>query len=196
MRTTALVVEHLIVGSQTVVAIVFLLASLHGYEWLLLPAPAYQLLTLVFSLLIAYPLGIFIDELADRAFQQYTRSIRKKYDHREERKAFELLIRLKEKSTTQYFHYLRSRIRIARSSVLNFLLLTIASVLFTLTQLAPTLGGQLTKVVITQLIVGLLLSLLAFFCLGHFTETFARKVKQGFELLERMEQTFTTHASE
>jgi len=187
MRTTAIVVEHLAIGVQTSLWIALLIASFFGYEWIINLAPLTQFTIVAIALFVVYPVGVFMDEFSDYIFDSYDRKIRREHIQDDTQTTFRLLILLKDPTTAQYFQYLRSRIRIARSSFINFLLLTGATGLFTIRQLSERLGSLTTIVVITEIAVGLLLSMLAFFSWWRVSDTFAKRIKWGYYALEAAE---------
>lgn len=187
MRTTSIVVEHLAIGVQTSLWIALAVAACFGYDWMLTLAPFTQMIVVALALFVVYPVGIFMDEFSDFVFHRWSLTIRRKYIHDDTQTTFALLIHLKDPSTAQYFQYLRSRIRIARSSFVNFLLLTGVSVIFTIQQFSEQLGGLTTPVIIAETIVGILLTMLAFFSWRRVSHTFAKRIQWGYYALQAPE---------
>jgi|GEM_PF-4648400 len=187
MNTTAIVIEHLVIGIQTALWMVFFLLGLYGYDWIpVLTLPSHVFFILL-SILLVYPLGVFMDEFSDWIFRKQSLKIRRKHVSDDKLTAFQLLVRLKDSSTSQYFQYLRSRIRLARSSVVNLPLLTIVIIFFTVRQLSSTLGQLTLGVVLTEATVGILLTLLAWFSWRRVSETFAKRIKWGYYALQAPE---------
>lgn len=184
MRTTAIFVEHLAIGLQSALWMALVVAAWFGYDWMLVHAPAIQVLVVVPALFVVYPVGIFMDEFSDLLFSRWSLRIRRKYVQDDKQTAFALLVQLKDSSTSQYFQYLRSRIRIARSSALNFFCLTGATVIFTLRQFSQELGSLTVEVIILEFIVGILLMLSALFSWWRVSNTFAKRIQWGYDALQ------------
>lgn len=154
MRTTALVVEHLAIGIQATIWILLFLFSFWSYDWLFSLATYHQILSLIPALALAYPLGIFIDELSDWLFKCWSKRIRIQHLPENERTTFGLLIILKDNSTSQYFQYLRGRIRMSRSTAVNAFFTAIGTIIFTKQHLADILGASLTSAIMWEIGVG------------------------------------------
>lgn len=181
MNTTSIVIEHLVIGFQALTWMALSLLALFGYHWIDREWFVSETVAIILSLLIVYPLGIFVDEIADRCFMPLTKRLRQDQKIAEKDTVFRLLILLNNDSTTQYFQYLRSRIRVARSSTINFLFITIASVWFTLSQLGSQLGEITSSVVRFEIMTGIVLTLLAFFSAWFMNATFAKRLKWGYD---------------
>ncbi|MBW4556914.1 MAG: hypothetical protein KME59_13385 [Trichormus sp. ATA11-4-KO1] len=79
MSTTALVIEHLITGLQAVIWLLLLVLTAFGWNWINLTVlkDFTTILTFV-GLAVVYPIGIFVDELADFVFKPWMKRIRRK----------------------------------------------------------------------------------------------------------------------
>jgi len=181
MRTTAIVIEHLVIGIQTALWVAFLFLAWYGYDWIpVLTLPSHVFFILL-SILVLYPLGVFVDEFSDWLFHNLSMRIRREHVTDGTLTTFQLLVRLNDPSTSQYFQYLRSRIRLARSSSVNFLLLTVAVIFFTVRQYSPTPDQPMASLVIIEGITGIIITLLALFSWWRVSHTFAKRIKWGWE---------------
>jgi hypothetical protein len=183
MNTTSIVIEHLVIGFQALTWMALSVLALFGYHWIDSEWFVSETVAIILSLLIVYPLGIFVDEMADRIFMPLTKRLRRKREIPSTDTVYRLLILLNNDSTTQYFQYLRSRIRVARSSTLNFALITIASVWFSLSRLSSQLAEIISSVVFFEIMAGIFLTLLALFSALFMNATFAKRLKWGYDAL-------------
>lgn len=184
MNTTAIVIEHLIIGIETALWIVFFVLGLYGYSWIPVLTLPSQVFFIMLSVLVVYPLGVFMDEFSDWFFHKQSLRIRRLYVFDERLTAFQLLVTLKDSSTSQYFQYLRSRIRLARSSAVNFLFLTAAVIFFTVRQYSSTLGQTLAGVILIEAMIGAIVIFLALFSWWRVSHTFAKRISWGWDALQ------------
>lgn len=132
MNTTLLFVEIFIAGLQGLVWLSLLILNLTGYNWLLnvkfteLGDWSFLISALIFS--FSYSLGIVLDRLANLLFSAWENKIQKKYAPKETQSFAYMRYQLENESLTKQLEYSRTRLRIARSSALNHLLITIFSV--------------------------------------------------------------------
>jgi hypothetical protein len=126
MSTTLLMIEYLLTGILTACAI---LLGLHAFgldlSWLTDPPIKSDLLIALVACAIVYPLGIFTDELADKLSKPWTDELRKKADLQVSQSVQSLLAGADAQFARALFEHKRSRIRIARSTAFNLLLLAV-----------------------------------------------------------------------
>jgi hypothetical protein len=140
-------------------------------------------LTLTVVLLpIIYPAGVFIDNLADRLFRPWELKIREPYNLKKTQTALTLLMRTKDQSLASHFSYIRSRIRISRSSAFNFALMTIASVAFTVVRLRSVPKFPFWRTLLLEIIVGSSLTALASLAWLHINHSFFKWVVKGYDI--------------
>ncbi|HEV2720800.1 MAG TPA: hypothetical protein VG323_12330 [Thermoanaerobaculia bacterium] len=134
MTTTAIVAEILVGGLQTLFWLAALFFAIHG-----LPSDSGKLLhetkdfvtPLTFALVaFSYVLGVLVDRIADSLFHPIDKWVRR----RELPKCFSvprtrLLVMHKGEQMTKFLDYVRSRMRLARSTAFNCIAGTIAAVL-------------------------------------------------------------------
>lgn len=133
MSTTALFVEHLITGLQALIWLTLMTICFYRNDanLSLLPFKGFEAQAMLLAFVFAYPLGILIDNLADWLFDKFICLFDKSKKSKNTVNVTELLARTKDTSLSSYLSYVRMRIRISRSSALNFALLTIFLIVFT-----------------------------------------------------------------
>ena len=133
MDTTTLFVEILIAGTQCLVWLILLIINLLGMDWMKnfsLPDISSWMLPLSFlALSFAYTLGILMDRIGDGLFLPWDKKIQKVYLVGKNLTSNEIRFNIQNDSLHKHLDYIRSRLRIARSSALNFFMITIFSVL-------------------------------------------------------------------
>lgn len=188
MTTTAIIVEILIVGMQAVVWLIFGVFTLFGYEWV--PAvknflKGWEGLASIFAIGLCYTLGVFVDRAADCIFlllrpqalllRSKWIASRAKVAHSDHRMA----VLSKEDRASLFLEYIRSRVRIARASVLNFFLITVLSLSFILIRCRPANGSIQWNIVIFMSIAGMTLTFLATLTLAVLEATYEKRLRQA-----------------
>ena len=127
METTVLYAELIIIGLETAVWVWVLSALLTDLQicsylkYFLEKAPAAILL-----LGLLYVVGMTMDRAADMLFSKLEATIKKK----SKLEASSSMLVWKRAEQQEYFAYTRSRIRILRSSTINFAMITLSMLLF------------------------------------------------------------------
>jgi hypothetical protein len=179
MRTTSMIVEHLMIGFQTFIWLLLFLATLFQWRWSdIQNISASPVIVAGMAMLIFYPLGVFIDEAADKCFNRFSGKIRAKYIQPED-STFTLLLELNDQTANNYFQYVRSRIRLARSSALNFLIITVGSVVYSLSLRAQAI------ITLSIICVGATLTTLSIFAWNRYSHTYGKWTKRGFAYLQQ-----------
>ncbi len=102
-----------------------------GVDVSLLPViKDYWGLCAIIATAIAYPIGIFVDTIADNMLAGSNDRIKKKQGLPDDFSLLSLLHELKDNNITGYFTYNRFKTRVARSSFLNFTMIAIAVSIF------------------------------------------------------------------
>lgn len=188
MSTTEIILEHLISGIQASIWLGLALLTAFGYDWMSWEFIKDMPTELTLSLIaVIYPIGIFIDELADYFSQSFTKKVRESVIQKNiadkkltKNDAGNIKIAYILKNTNDdflkvYFGYIRTRIRIARASSLNLLLITIALAIFlnyrTLVSTADILVAAAFSLILTCL---------AAFVWYQVTRTFVQKQIDNF----------------
>ncbi|MBM3736152.1 MAG: hypothetical protein FJW39_10230 [Acidobacteria bacterium] len=132
MNTSAVFIEHLIIGIQALCWIAVGMLSLFGNGWyspdVLTTYKDYNVIISVILLCAAYPLGIALDTFADEIiFQKWADRIAARDGVQP--KLFEALLDRRAQGGQFLFNYGRARLRLLRSSAVNAFLLLCAGLL-------------------------------------------------------------------
>jgi len=183
MSTTALFIELLITGIQATIWLILLILCLLGFEWINPDRlKGFEILLAVVLLPIVYPAGVFIDNLADSLFRPWELKIREAYNLKKTQTALTLLMRTKDQSLASHFTYIRSRIRISRSSALNFALMTIASMVFTVVRLRSVPRFPFWRTLLLEIFLGLSLTALAALAWQRINHDFFKWIVKGYNV--------------
>lgn len=187
MATTVLIAEILIIGIQSLVWIACLVFALFDLSWFDLQVlNGWETLATLFLLAIAYSLGVLIDRTSDSLFWRVDKHIRKKETPKDFPAVWEmrLFITSKDAGIANFLEYVRSRLRIARSTTFNIALTIIASVILRVKILASDNGIIYTdRVMIFILVVGVLLLIATFLSWKRFMETYYRRLYQSYKVV-------------
>ncbi len=182
MNTTSLFVDLLISGIQVAIWLCLLLASFVGADPAALrELKGWELPIAVVLLSIVYPAGIFIDNLADEVLKVVVgRRIRRRFGLREGDSVTNLLELKRNESLSKLLEYQRTRIRICRSSLFNFALITLSGELFVWWQWRPAFGVSQPLLAWLIAVSGVVLTALAGLSWYLITVSFTRKVASEF----------------
>lgn len=134
MNTTLLFVEIFIAGLQALFWMCLLVFNLFGV--ISVPTETLEKLgdwTILLSALLfsfSYSLGILVDRVANTLFSFWDRRIQAHYVLGSTFSLSAIRFQLENEFLNKQLEYIRSRLRIARSSSLNFLLITVMLILF------------------------------------------------------------------
>ena len=184
MKTTQIILEHLIAGIQASTWIVLIILTLFGFDWIDLEVSQFQnTIGLAILLSFVYPFGIIVDNLADSLLKGREKRIRASITGGSQSMRG-LLTKTQDQGLEEYFDYLRMRIRICRSAFLNIILITISLLLFTIIRLAGHLKISLVAVIFSELIIGILLTGIAYYSWRLLTQSFGKKIAKRYSELE------------
>jgi hypothetical protein len=186
MSTTLLFVELLIAGTQVSVWLALLLVTLFGYSWIPLQRVAdWQNIMLVLFLTFSYTLGVVFDRLADSVFEPWNRHLKDKFIPNPPLPI--VVMRFEVGKDNKYlnnqFEYTRSRMRIARASAINAVLIAIIGTAFALVRVDGTTSGQKTGLCAATLAVGMCIASLCAFAWRNMMRTYLELVKVNYERL-------------
>jgi hypothetical protein len=130
MSTTSLFVDLLVIGMQVAIWTILLvlwIAGVHPTElaWL----SGWEAIAVLILIPIYYPAGIFIDNLADTIFDRWADSIKRRHGVRSNA-VLRASSRENNEFLNKYFDYVRTRIRISRSSSVNIPLMSVFLLLY------------------------------------------------------------------
>ncbi|MBN1184796.1 MAG: hypothetical protein JXB49_21095 [Bacteroidales bacterium] len=138
MNTTAMFVEILIIGLQSIIWFGLLIITLFGENWLILLrdfSEGYESIIVILIIGFCYTMGIIIDRIADFIFELYKpqtllikfKIINKWIDKAHSKKR---IIKSLKDIGSYYVMYIRSRIRILRSTIINLTLIIFISIVY------------------------------------------------------------------
>lgn len=183
MSTTAILLEFLLSGIQAALWLVLLLSTIFGTGGIGVDKiKSFETIVAVILLPFVYPLGVFVDNLADHILRGWARKIRFRHVTDESQSSFRLLIALRSEWLSSYFDYMRIRTRICRSSALNCCLLTFILPAFIIVNLRAALGASRWTVALAAFFVAAGLTFLAVWSWYRVTNTFHYRVAQGFDI--------------
>lgn len=187
MSTTALVIEHLITRLQAAIWLSLLVLTAFGWNWINLSVLKDFTTILTFVGLAAiYPIGIFVDELADFVFKPWMKRIRRKRFRLEgfdpddlDLTTMSLLQQTDDEFLKTYFNYIRMRIRVSRSTALNLVLITVAALFFTTVRFSHS--QSFTLIIFVVIFIGTLLTVLSAWVWREVTDIFAKQTLRAFK---------------
>jgi hypothetical protein len=189
MSTTAIVVELLVVGLETLAWAILLIGSLFGLDWLKPLAIAFEQAGVLLTMLIvgfAYIVGIVVEQVSDALIQPWEKRIenstRKKFRSGIWNKKFYIYGHFEQ--ATQQLDYMRSRRRLLRSSILNIALIAIFALMFVWRQVPPTATSRsgLTWFIGTT---GATMTILTMFVYRRITEGYFLAIQRVYEAVEK-----------
>ncbi|MBO9128556.1 hypothetical protein [Bacillus sp. 165] len=193
-NTTSMLIEHIINGFHFLLVLILFILTLTGLDFV---EPLYNFLDnsnkdgllaiFILFLPFVYTLGLIMDNFVDdvifkRKEQQIKSSILK-----DSESARKLILLSGDDNQGRQLDYIRTKIRITRSTTVSFALITFLSLVFTATRLAPPVLQQehLSLLLCVELLIGPSLTLLGYWSWKKNTETFCRRVANGFAILEQ-----------
>ncbi|MDZ7363017.1 MAG: hypothetical protein ONB46_20195 [candidate division KSB1 bacterium] len=184
MTTTNVFAELLIIGIETMGWIALLILSLFGYEWI-----DFSILNnLVIAIPLAaaaYVLGIMMDRLSDVLLAGADHKIRQKVLGERVAQSFphlRIYILAKSPFLSTDLDYLRSRLRIMRSSLVNFGLLAITAAAFILSRAPISLNAKFSAAA-TAFLAGAVFASLSFYAWRASSITYYLRLQTAFALL-------------
>lgn len=186
MSTTLLFVELLIIGLEVLFWLLLLAIKLFGTNWLL-AFPSETLADLEFVLLpflltAAYTLGIIFDRLWDKLFLPWDKLLRRQIipDSTLPLGVMRYAVSKDNEHLEEQFEYTKSRLRIARSSAVNFAITTMLAV--ALVGALPGLDQiQRKAYIFWVMIIGITLSATALFAWRELSIGFVSFVRNNYD---------------
>jgi hypothetical protein len=187
MTTTTIFAEILIIGLQATVWFAFGSAAVVDIQKIDMSVlKGWEGLITLFVLAIAYTLGTVIDRVADSVFNPVDRRLRKRWIPSSYPQYGEMKLRIMSNNgeMERFLAYVRSRVRIARSTALNCILIICAVILLRGTN--PVSFWALTDTRILTLIV---ISCIAGLTLTSFTwariaRTYYRRLVEAYDIVQ------------
>lgn len=185
MSTTNLIVEFLVIGIQVAIWISLSVLIFTGTDWLEFNKIK-ELGTAIIALLIAisYPIGIFVDNLADFFLSKEDKKMRNEFISDEDKSILRIRTLAGENSpVAELFSYQRMRIRISRSSFLNFLIITILLPILLLVRFGNYFGGSNSWLIILILAVSITFTFLAYWTWKDVTKKYYQRHSEAERIL-------------
>jgi hypothetical protein len=187
MSTTALVIEHLITGLQAAIWLSLFVLTAFGWDWINLAVlKDFTTIFTFIGLAAVYPIGIFVDELADFAFKPWMKQIRKKRFRSEgfdpddpDMTIMYLLQKTDDEFLKTYFNYIRMRIRVSRSTAFNLAGIKIAALMFTVVQFRDSQG--FVFLIFAEFLIGILSIALSIWVWREVSDTFVKQTIRAFK---------------
>jgi len=187
MATTVLFIEHLITGLQAGLWMSLLFFSCPylervGFDRI----KGFEAFATLLAISLLYPIGVFIDNFADHWLDELSKDIRDKQMQAKgiedpDITAMRVLMEVKDEFLKSYMNYIRTRVRISRSSVINFALITIASIVFTISKLNGVSKFWLSLLICGELAFGTGMTYFAFWSWRKISETFTKQVARAYK---------------
>jgi hypothetical protein len=185
MATTAIFAEILIVGLQATVWVALLVITILGPRQIdLAKLTDWSTLITAFVLAIAYTLGIVVDRVTDSVFDPWDQAVRKDNlsaslpsVHR-----MRLCIMSEGAGVAAFLDYVRSRVRIARSTAFNVALIISAAILLQVTR--PEMMAGLSQGNLYALAAfGIGVFILAVFTWERTSRTYYWRVEEAYKIM-------------
>jgi hypothetical protein len=184
MATTAIIAEILVTGLQATVWLTFASLSATGLNWIT-GETAVQMqdwagLITVFVLGFAYTLGIIVDRVADSLLHPIDKRFRpKRFGSKLPSVAnARLEVMSKNEELTRFLDFVRSRMRLARATCLNLILITLTAAVLLATQ---TSAGYLQ--IMGAVAGGLTLFSLSAFAWRRISQTYYKRLEQAYKIV-------------
>lgn len=194
MATTAIFAEILIIGFQAIVWLALLSMTILGTPRIDLNLlKGWETLIGLLVLAVAYTLGIVVDRVADSVFDRFDQRLRKDFVPASPPSVHEMRLQVLAESEGMagFLNYARSRVRIARSTAFNLVLIIVTAVLWIVT--GPVGGSSKTTLLIFVVLVGVGVLSLTVFAWVRITKTYYLRVVQAYRIVRdkdgRMEVT-------
>lgn len=183
MATTAIFAELLVSGIETLAWLAFLVCIVqrrHFDSAMLTSLKEWSALVTILTVAAAYALGTVSDRLADAVFRTWDERLRRKRFPDDDQVGLTRLCVAKEsESLTKYLEYIRSRMRVARTTSFNAACFGVASI-------AGAATGYLSgPSAATSVILSVVIAVLAAYSWSDSSAMFYRRLSQSQTLLNK-----------
>jgi hypothetical protein len=185
MNTTSIFVELVVIGLHTAIWVGLIILTFASHQNLD-PEKLFTLNLALPILAITYILGILIDRASDMVLAAQDDRLRSQNDFRGLPSFLSMRFYILSKSSDVYeqLEYTRSRLRIARASILNFAFTTVAAALFIWFQLGKALAAEYRAMIcIAAALVGVLLTWISYQSWIVLSKTYTQNTIQAFTVL-------------
>jgi hypothetical protein len=198
MNTTSIFVELVVIGLHTAIWVSLIILAFTGYQSLNIE----KLFTLNLALpmlAITYILGILVDRVSDMALTAQDNRLRSRYDFRGLPSFLSMRFYILSKCSDVYeqLEYTRSRLRIARASILNFAFTVVASALFVWFQLGKALAAEHRVLAcLAAAVIGALLTWISYQSWAALSKTYTINTIRAYQVLRDEGEQGQTQATD
>ncbi len=187
MNTTSLLIEYVVIGFQTFLWMLILACSLFGFRWITIDLAQINGIESAAGILFiltpfVYPLGVIVDNISDDIFRNYHNKIRNKYVTNKI-STMDIYVKHSEIKFLNYLEYVRTRIRLSRSSAVNFFIITISLIVFTISPNTEINKNNQPTLILIELVAGTIFTACAVFVWYRVSNTFYKQLKHGLKAL-------------
>jgi membrane protease YdiL (CAAX protease family) len=185
MNTTNLIVEFLVTGFQVAFWVILIFLIVFGVDWLTFEKSKDLGIPLIALLIpVAYPIGIFVDNLADFIFRKEDTKIRTKFITDKSNSITRVrTLSGADSPLTKLLEYQKMRIRISRSTFINFMIITLLIPPFIILKLEKILGDKTYVVFFTFFALSIAIVFLAFWTWKDITLRYYERIKKANALI-------------
>jgi hypothetical protein len=188
MTTTAIFAEILIIGLEATMWLCVLVAAIFGTRWIpLARLENWETPISLFVLAFAYALGIIVDRVADSLFDPLDRRLRTSKGEKSPLPPvpeMRLCVLAEGGGMATFLDYVRSRIRVARSTAFNLFLLTLSVIILLRRMGAPADGAANPgRLIVWVAAVGVGLVAAAVFAWARITKTYYWRLGEAYRVV-------------
>ncbi|TYA97872.1 hypothetical protein [Seonamhaeicola marinus] len=185
MTTTQVFIELLITGFGTLAWIILIILGINGFDFSFLLQEEMPSILLLPITGLAYILGIIVDRIGFQIFKKKERKNIKKIfseeDNNDSIKLKVVYIIQKSDHLKSAIDYNRSRLRLARSWIINFLMITVSLLLYCLVNL-----DKRPIVFLSLSIFSLIFCFLSFYTWSKLSSDYYKNIKSSYESLKSL----------
>ena len=186
MTTTAIFAEILIIGLEATTWLCVLVAAIFGTRWIpWAKLENWETPISLFVLAFAYALGIIVDRVADSLFDPLDRRLRTGRDDKSPLPPvpeMRLCVLAEGEGMATFLDYVRSRVRVARSTAFNLFLLTL-SVIILLRRMDPPGAASPGRLIVWVAVVGVGLAVAAVYAWARITKTYYWRLGEAYRIV-------------
>jgi hypothetical protein len=184
MTTTQVFIELLITGFGSLIWIILLFFGINGLDFKLFLELAISNIFLLPIAGLAYIIGIIVDRIGFQLFKKKERkNIHKVFSEDEDRSNVQFKVvyiiqnsdHLKSK-----IDYNRSRLRLTRSWIINFFMITLSLIIYSITT-----DYENTSILLSLLVISFFFCILSFYTWNKLSGDYYKNIKSSFENLKK-----------
>lgn len=185
MTTTQVFIELLITGFGSLVWIILFFLGINGLEFEMFLEKEISNVFLLPITGFAYIIGIIIDRIGFQIFKNKERkNINKVFSENEDRSSIQLkvvFIIQKSDHLKSAIDYNRSRLRLSRSWIINFLMISISLILYLILN-----SDENTSIIFSLLGINIVFCILSFYTWSKLSKDYYKNIKSSFESLKKI----------